>query len=103
MECHPRALPTPSQSNGIRFRPNTPVSKLIRHVIRATEANDTAPIPPNCEELRTGRTLRNRPALDQITTTREGSGKAEPAVKTECTVTQRSPKILSKGYERIQT
>ena len=34
--------------------PEHPVSELIRHVIRATEANDTAPIPPNCEELWTG-------------------------------------------------
>ena len=76
-----------SQSNEIRSCPNTSVSKLITHVIQATKANDTAPIPPNYEELRTGRTLRNRPALDQIPTMRGGSGKAKPAVKTERMVT----------------
>ena len=38
MERHPRALPTLSQSNGIGFRPNIPVSKLIERDTRAIKA-----------------------------------------------------------------
>ena len=42
MECHPRALVTLSQSNGIGFYLNIPVSELIKHVTRAVEASDVA-------------------------------------------------------------
>ena len=44
----PGALPQSSRTRF--FCPNTPVSKLIGHVIRATEANNAAPIPPNMKK-----------------------------------------------------
>ena len=52
MECHPRALPTLSQSNGIRFRPNIPVSDLMKHVTRAIEASivNSAPLVTEAED-----------------------------------------------------
>ena len=45
MERHPRALPTLSQSNGIEFRSNIPISELIKHVTQAIEASDVASTP----------------------------------------------------------
>ena len=51
MERHPRALPTLSQSNGIGFRPNIPVSELIKRVTRAVDASDVALTPPVMETV----------------------------------------------------
>ena len=45
MECHPRALLTLSQSNGIQFCPNIPVRDLIKRVTRAVEASDVSSAP----------------------------------------------------------
>ena len=45
MECHPRALPTRSQSNRIELCLNIPVSELMKHITRAIEASDIALTP----------------------------------------------------------
>ena len=39
MECHMRALPTPSANDGPRFHTNIPVSELIECDTRAIEAS----------------------------------------------------------------
>ena len=38
MECHMRALLTPSANDGSRFHMNIPISELIEHDTRAIEA-----------------------------------------------------------------
>ena len=51
-EHHPRALPTLSQSNGIGFRLNIPVSELIRHITQTVEASvvNSAPLAMETED-----------------------------------------------------
>ena len=46
MECHQRALPTPSANDGPGFHTNVPVSELIEHDTRAIEASvvNSAPL-----------------------------------------------------------
>ena len=39
MECHLRALPTPSANDGPRFHMNVPISELIERDTRAVEAS----------------------------------------------------------------
>ena len=39
-----------AKTAGSGFCPNTPISELIGHVVRATKANDAAPIPPNTKK-----------------------------------------------------
>ena len=39
MECHQRALPTPSANDGPKFHTNVPVSELIERDTRAVEAS----------------------------------------------------------------
>ena len=39
MECHQRALPTPSANDGPRFHTNVPVSELIEPDNQAVEAS----------------------------------------------------------------
>ena len=46
MEHHPGAFLTLSQSNGIGFHSNIPVSELIKHITRAIVARDVASTPP---------------------------------------------------------
>ena len=46
MECHQRALPTPSTNDGHRFHTNIPVSELIEHNTQATEASVVYSAPP---------------------------------------------------------
>ena len=55
MECHPGALSTLSQSNGIGFYPNNHVSELIRHVTRAIEASvaNSSPLVAETEDKAT--------------------------------------------------
>ena len=47
----PEGFADPVASNGIGFRSNIPVSKLIKHVTRAVEANDVASTPPVVETM----------------------------------------------------
>ena len=46
MECHLRALPTPSAIDGPGFHTNVPVSELIEHNTRAVEASVVYSAPP---------------------------------------------------------
>ena len=46
MECHMRALPTPSADDGPGFRVNVPISELIERDTRATEASVVSSAPP---------------------------------------------------------
>ena len=65
MECHPRALPTLSQSHGIGFRPNILVSKLMKHVTQAIEASDVALTPPVAKNYGRGDSHKvNRPLTE---------------------------------------
>ena len=52
MECHMRALPTPSANNGSRFPTNIPVSELIERDTRAVEASvvNSAPLVVETED-----------------------------------------------------
>ena len=49
MECHMRALPTPSANDGPRFHMNIPVSELIERDTRAIEASVVNSAPPVAE------------------------------------------------------
>ena len=49
MECHMRALPTPSANDGSRFHTNIPVSELIEHNTEAIEASVVNSAPPIAE------------------------------------------------------
>ena len=46
MECHQRALPTPSANDGPGFHTNVPVSELIERDTRAVEASIVYSAPP---------------------------------------------------------
>ena len=46
MECHLRALPTPSANDGPGFHTNVPVSELIEHDTLATKASVINSAPP---------------------------------------------------------
>ena len=46
MECHLRALPTPSANDGPRFHMNVPVSELVERNTRAIEASVVCSAPP---------------------------------------------------------
>ena len=52
MECHIRALPTPSANDGSRFHTNIPVSELIERDTRAIEATviNSAPLAVETED-----------------------------------------------------
>ena len=54
---HPLAEPIESPLRGNLLEGRTRSGELTRHVIPATEASDTAPTPPNYEELWTGRNV----------------------------------------------
>ena len=45
MECHIRALQTPSANDGPEFHTNTPVSELIEHDTQAIEASVVNSVP----------------------------------------------------------
>ena len=62
MERHPRALLTLSQSDGIGFRSNIPVSELIERNTRAVKASVVSSAPP-VAETENGVTRESRPAL----------------------------------------
>ena len=49
MECHMRALLTPSANDGPRFHTNIPVSELIERDTRAIEASVVNSAPPAAE------------------------------------------------------
>ena len=49
MECHMRALPTPSTNDGSGFHMNIPVSELIERDNRAIEARVDNLAPPVME------------------------------------------------------
>ena len=60
MECHLRALPTPSANDGPRFHTNVPVSELIERDTQAVEAsvvNSATPVA----EIEDGVTRETRP------------------------------------------
>ena len=46
MECHLRALPTPSANDGPRFHTNIAISELIERDTRAVEASVVYSAPP---------------------------------------------------------
>ena len=46
MECHMRALPSPSANDGSGFHTNIPVSELIERDTRAVEASVVNSAPP---------------------------------------------------------
>ena len=46
MECHQRALPTPSANDGPGFRTNVPVSELVERGTQAVEASVVPSAPP---------------------------------------------------------
>ena len=46
MECHMRAMPTPSVNDGPRFYSDMPVSELAEHDTRAIEASVVSSAPP---------------------------------------------------------
>ena len=46
MECHLRALPTPSANDGPGFHTNVPVSELVERNTRAIEASVVYSAPP---------------------------------------------------------
>ena len=46
MECHMRAMPTPSADDGPGFHTNVPVSELIERGTRAVEASVVNSAPP---------------------------------------------------------
>ena len=49
MECHMRAMPTPSVDDGPEFHSDVPVSKLTEHGTRAIEASVVSSAPPVVE------------------------------------------------------
>ena len=49
MECHMRALQTPSANDGPRFHTNIPISELIERDTRAIEASIVNSAPPIAE------------------------------------------------------
>ena len=62
MECHIRALLTPSANDGSRFHTNIPVSELIERDTRAVEASVINSAPPVAEtEDRVTRETRATP------------------------------------------
>ena len=58
MECHLRALPTPSANDGPGFHTNVPVSELIERGTRAIEASviNSAPLVVETEDRVTSET-----------------------------------------------
>ena len=60
MECHQRALPTPSANDGLGFHTNVPVSELVEHDTRAVEASVTNSAAP-VAETEDGVTHETRP------------------------------------------
>ena len=76
----PEGFADPVTSNGIGFRSNIPVNKLIKHVTRAIEASDVASTPPVAETT-DGRQSQNELTLDRIPATHRGSGKARLATR----------------------
>ena len=46
MECHQRALPTPSANDGPGFHTNVPVSELVERDTQAVEASVIYSAPP---------------------------------------------------------
>ena len=61
MECHLRALPTPSANDGPEFHMSVPVSQLIERDTRATEASVVYSAPP-IAKVEDGVTREIRPA-----------------------------------------
>ena len=49
MECHMRALSTPSTNDGPGFHTNMPISELIEHDTRAIEASVISSAPSVAE------------------------------------------------------
>ena len=70
MECHMRALPTPSTNDGSGFHINIPVSELIERDTRAIEASVVNSAPP-IAETKDGVTRENKADPHQ---TLKGSG-----------------------------
>ena len=62
MECHMRALSTPSADDGPRFHLNVPISELIERDTRAIEASVVSSAPPVAED-EDGVTWEARPTL----------------------------------------
>ena len=58
MECHIRALPTPSANDGFRFHTNIPISELIERDTRAIEAS-VVNSAPSIVETEDGVTHKN--------------------------------------------
>ena len=52
MECHMRALPTPSANDGPKFHMNIPISELMEHNTRAIKASvvNSAPLVMETED-----------------------------------------------------
>ena len=70
MECHIRALPTPSANDGSGFHTNIPVSELIERDTRAIEAS-VVDLAPQVVETEDGVTRENK--VDPYQTSK-GSG-----------------------------
>ena len=49
MECHMRAMPTPSADDGPRFHSNVPISELTERDTRAIKASVVSSAPPVVE------------------------------------------------------
>ena len=60
MECHLRALPTPSANDGPGFHMNKPVSELVERNTRAVEASVVYSAPP-IAKVEDGVTFEIRP------------------------------------------
>ena len=60
MECHQRALPTPSVNDGPRFHTNVPVSELIKRDTQAVKASIVYSAPP-IVKIEDGVTRKLRP------------------------------------------
>ena len=51
MECHKRAMPTPSANDRPRFHSDMPVSELVERDTRAIEASVVSSAPPKVETM----------------------------------------------------
>ena len=60
MECHMRAMPTPSVNDGPGFHLDMPVSRLAEHDTRAIKASVVSSAPPVAETA-DGVTHKTRP------------------------------------------
>ena len=67
MECHIRAMPTPSANDGPRFHSNMPISELTERVTRAIEASDVSSTPPVVKTMDGARiTKMSRPSTEPL-------------------------------------